>query len=188
MHGGVGGLRLIRPPSGYHALVMASHHLDDETYALLRDLAHRIFAQRGRTHATVQPTVLLHEAWLKLDQGAATFHDREHFLAVAARAMRQILIDRARRKSADKRGANPVRTTLADVADPHHPLDVLELDRALTELAAVDEAAADIAMMRTFGGMTIGEVADASGRSKRSVDRLWRFARVFLMERLGSAD
>lgn len=166
---------------------MSTPVLDPETYAHLRALAHRIFAQRGRRHATVQPTVLLHEAWMKLDQSAGSYDSREHFLAVAATAMRQILIDRAREKAAAKRGSDPVQTTLAGIPDQTSPLDVLELDRALTELDDVDASAAEVALMRTFGGMTVSEVAEAMGRSTRSVDRLWRFARVFLADRLGEA-
>ena len=158
--------------------------LDAETYAHLRALAGRVHA--GRRQGTLQPTALLHEAWLKVARSNCQFTDREHFLAVAARAMRQILVDRARARMSQKRGGDRHQVTLSGVGDdPHRIIDVLGLDAAMTKLEAVDPVAAKVAVMRTFGGMTAPETAEALGTSLRSVERAWRFARVFLAQQLG---
>ena len=154
--------------------------LDPETYAWLRNLAGRIHAEKGR-NATLQPTALLHEAWMKVAASSSTYESKGHFLAIAARAMRQILVDRARARMSQKRGGDWDQVTLSGVGDdPGRLLDVLELDRALSKLEAVDPDAARMAMLRTFGGMTAAEAAAATGTSVRSGQRHWRFARAFL--------
>jgi RNA polymerase sigma factor (TIGR02999 family) len=159
--------------------------LDEDTYAHLKNLARRIYAERGRAHQTIQPTVLLHEAWMKVERSEAEYESRAHFLACAAKAMRQILIDRARAQASAKRGNNPVRATLAGVSSGGADFDVVALDEILTQLHEIDPMAADVVTMRTFGGMTVPEAAQALGVSPRKVDRTWRFARAFLAERLG---
>ncbi|MBX2804149.1 MAG: sigma-70 family RNA polymerase sigma factor [Myxococcales bacterium] len=158
--------------------------LDPDNYEHLKALARRIYAERGSGHATMQPTILLHEAWMKLDSAGNQYASKAHFVAVAAKAMRQILIDRARAKSAAKRGENPVATTLSGIPGDAGTFDVLDLDRVLDELEAVDARAAEITVMRTFGGMTVSEIAEATEMSQRSVERSWRFARAFLGDRL----
>ncbi|MEN0065964.1 MAG: ECF-type sigma factor [Myxococcota bacterium] len=161
--------------------------LDDDVYHHLHRLAERIFAERGRGHATVQPTAILHEAWLKLADGR--FDSERHFVAVAARAMRQILIDRGRAKSRDKRGGPHQRqVTLSGLADSPRDVDLIDLDRALTELEAVDPRGAEIAMLRTFGGLSIPEVAETLGVSERTIQREWRAARAFVVSRMGGDD
>jgi len=160
--------------------------LDAETYAHLRTLASRIHARQAGRSATIQPTALLHEAWMKVASSSCEYNDRQHFLAVAARAMRQILVDRARARGSKKRGGEFRQVTLTGIgADGEQMLDILDLDAALGQLEAVDEKAARIAVLRTFGGMTAPEAAEAMGMSLRTLQRSWRFARVFLAQRLG---
>jgi RNA polymerase sigma factor (TIGR02999 family) len=162
--------------------------LDPETYAHQRALAGRIHSGRGRA-ATLQPTALLHEAWMKVASSKSRFENREHFLAVAAKAMRQLLVDRVRARVAQKRGGGWEQVTLSGVGDdPGQFLDVLDLDAALTKLEAVDPVAAKVALMRTFGGMTAPEAAEALGTSVRTLQRSWRFARVFLARELAQPE
>jgi len=166
---------------------MADHtfELTPEVYEHLRKLADRIYAERGHGHQTLQPTALLHEAWMKLERSSSSYETKAHFVAVAARAMRQILVNRAEAKLAVKRGGKQHRTTLSGIGDsPSMLIDVLALDRALSALDQADPASAEVALLRTFGGMTVAEVAAATDVSPRSVDRSWRFARVFLAARL----
>ncbi|MCB9760724.1 MAG: sigma-70 family RNA polymerase sigma factor [Alphaproteobacteria bacterium] len=163
-----------------------SPELDQDVYAHLRALAERIYAERGGSHPTLQPTALLHEAWMKLERSSSRYVSRAHFIAVAARAMRQILVNRARARSAQKRGGEAQhRTTLSGIGtDPNAVVDVLTLDEALQALEAVNPRAAEVALLRTFGGLTVPEVAEATGLSEATVGRAWRFARVFLADRL----
>jgi RNA polymerase sigma-70 factor (ECF subfamily) len=160
--------------------------LDADSYAHLKARAERVFAQRGFGHASIQPTVLLHEAWLKVSGSGAHYESRAHFVGVAARAMRQILIDRARMRAAVKRGGEDQRrTTLTVLADDASgAVDVLDLDQALTALAEADPRAAHVAQLRAFGGLTVPEVAEAMGVSERTAARSWRAARAFLTTQL----
>jgi RNA polymerase sigma factor (TIGR02999 family) len=154
--------------------------LDPELYTWLRRLAGRIHRERAGGSDTLQPTALLHEAWEKAVRSRMEFRDRAHFVAVAALAMRQILIDRAR----SRRDAGE-RTTLAGVGDaPGEPLDVLDLDAALTALEALDPTTAQIALLRTFGGLSNADVASALGLAERRVEDEWTFARAWLRVRL----
>ena len=113
-----------------------SQPLSPEVYAALRELAARYWRRHGAGH-TLEPTSLVHEAWLKLADTSA-WASREHFLAVAARAMRQVLVDRARARGADKRGGGWQRVTLAEVGQPAAAADLLALDEALTALSDLD--------------------------------------------------
>jgi len=159
-----------------------AHDLQPETYAHLRRLAGQIHFERGGG-PTLQPTALLHEAWMKISASSSTYKDRGHFLAVAARAMRQILVDHARAKNAEKRGPRLQRTTLTRVPDlRNQPLDLLELDGLIDELEKLHATAADIVVMRVFGGLTAAEAAEAKGVSKATADRAWRVGRAFLTE------
>lgn len=165
--------------------LMAMQPFDPDLYAHLKALANRIHAERGRGQETMQPTALLHEAWMKLAASDGQYASKAHFVAVAARAMRQVLVDRARSKGAAKRGSGQHHTSLTGVGDtPGEPLDVLALDKALTELEAVDPRAAEVVLLRTFGGLTVEEVAAALGTSERTIKRSWRFSRAFLAKRL----
>jgi RNA polymerase sigma factor (TIGR02999 family) len=163
--------------------------LDDlvsRTYDELRVIAHRHLA-RGAQIQTLGTTALVNEAYLKLvGQGNTTPSDRSHFLAVAAVAMRHILIDRARGRAAAKRGGHDVAVTLETealaVADDSELL--LEIDEALDRVAALDERLARIVELRFFGGLTEDEIADTLGVTRRTVQRDWAKARMLLRREL----
>ncbi len=166
----------------------AEHHAEvaSSVYRELRAIAASYFRNESASH-TLQPTALVHEAYVKLFKGinpggASPWSSREHFLAVAATAMRQILVDHARAKSADKRGGGAQRFTIdeADGATVGPAIDVLELHEAIERLAAVDPQAAKVVIMRFFAGLTIAEVAHALGVSDFTVEQEWRTARAWL--------
>lgn len=164
----------------------AAERLMPLVYDELRSLARAYLRSQPKGH-TLQPTALVHEAYLHLvDQTNARWQDRRHFLAVAAIAMRQLLIQHARRKGADKRGGAWRRLTLDDRVGvtPARDVDVLDLDEALQELAKLDQRQARIVELRFFGGLTVEEVADVAGVSKRTVESDWRVARAWLHARL----
>lgn len=155
-------------------------------YAELRALARRQRA-RSRPGATLSTTVLVHEAFLKLSQGCSVpVVDREHFFALAARAMRQILVDAARSRAAEKRGGGAIAVELAegDAAVAAIADDVVALDRALERLAAVDPHLAGLVEARFFAGLTDAELASALGRNERTIRRDWQRARAFLLREL----
>jgi RNA polymerase sigma factor (TIGR02999 family) len=151
-------------------------------YDELRRLAARAFESQPADH-TMQPTALVHEAYLRLvrngDQG---WHDRTHFYAVAATAMRQILVNHAHRRHAGKRGGGGRRVPLEGVIPATADRDelVLALDEALQALGAIDPQCARVVELRFFGGMTIEQAATVLGISPRSVNRAWNFARGWL--------
>jgi RNA polymerase sigma factor (TIGR02999 family) len=161
-------------------------------YDELRAIAGRVFRGQGAAH-TLQPTAVLHEAWLKLAgasaRGRASWNDRAHFLNLAARAMRQVLVNHARDRKAAKRGGGDVRVSLAEHDGSVGPPDpaVLDLDAALTELAALDERQARLAELRLFGGLTNPEIAEALGVAVRTVELDWAMAKRWLAKRLGVA-
>lgn len=157
-------------------------------YAELRAIAAQRLRSERRDH-TLQPTALVHEAFLKLEQGGAglEFKDRTHFMATAARAMRQILVDHARARLAVKRGGAIRRVSLNEAAMifiDDRVEDVLAVNRALEKLAAVDAVAADIVEMRFFGGLRDVEIAAQLGCSERWVRKQWAFARAWLLREL----
>jgi RNA polymerase sigma factor (TIGR02999 family) len=143
---------------------------------------------------TLQPTALVHEAFLRLVGPAdqLRWDSRGHFFAAAAEAMRRILVDAARRKQREKHGGNYRRVELDTVQvaglDPRH--DLVALDVALTRLAIEDPQAARLVELRHFAGLTIPEVAQVIGISPRTADRMWAFARAWLHRELteNSAD
>ena len=155
---------------------------------------HRIArAQRRRLGAsdTINTTAVVHEAYAKLGGrgGAADYADRAHFLRVAARAMRDVIVDYARAQRAEKRGGAGRPLPLDDAgpvaaAAGLDPVEVLAVDRALTDLDRFDPEAARIAELRYFAGLTIGETADALGVSPMTVKRRWTVARAWLYDRL----
>jgi RNA polymerase sigma factor (TIGR02999 family) len=155
-------------------------------YGELRALAHLQLA-RLRPGDTLQTTALVHEAYLKL-LGASRpeWNDRRHFFAVASRAMRQISVDYARTRAAQKRGGNTPPLTLDEqrlpVADRAHELVVL--DRALTELESLSERLARVVELRFFGGLSVEETAAVMNVSERTVKREWQKARAFLFDAL----
>jgi RNA polymerase sigma factor (TIGR02999 family) len=154
-------------------------------YAELRRVAHHHLGVGA--DPTLRTTELVHEAYVKLvDQSRAQLRDRGHFFAVAATAMRQILVDRARHRGAQKRGGVRQRVTLDDVSlsveDQAEAL--LELDDALTRLAAFDGRLARVVDCRFFGGLTEEETAEALGVTPRTVRRDWVKARILLHDEL----
>jgi RNA polymerase sigma-70 factor (ECF subfamily) len=146
--------------------------------------------RHGSPGRTLQPTALVNEAYLRLvDQKRVRWQNRAHFLAVAARLMRRVLIDYARRQRAAKRGGAATRVTLEDFAAPHgaSPLDLLALDEALADLAALDARQARIVELRAFGGLGVEETAEVLGVSPATVKRDWSFAQAWLERRLRRA-
>ncbi|MCB1183586.1 sigma-70 family RNA polymerase sigma factor [bacterium] len=158
-------------------------------YEELRRLAQARLASERADH-TLQATALVHEAYLRLvDQRAAGWQDRAHFMALAATAIRRVLVDHARRRLAAKRGGGGERLslTVAELADaPGADLDLIDLDAALAELGAAKPDHAQVIEMRFFGGMTAAEAAEVLGVTERTVERRWRFARAWLYRRLES--
>jgi len=142
---------------------------------------------RRRPAQGLQTTSLVHEAYLRLaDQSRPGWRDRHHFQAVAALAMRHVLIDLARKRAAQKRGADPVRVALDEegVAAPSRVVDVLAVDEALRNLAALSERLAKVVELRFFGGLTLDEAAEVLGISPITAKRDWRKARAFLYDAL----
>lgn len=158
--------------------------LVEGAYAELRRLAEKYLGAPGQT---LQPTAVVHEAYLKLAQSHPdAWESREHFLAVAARAMRQILVDAARRRLTAKRGGDRARVTLTGLAEGSESgLDALVLDDALSRLALVDERLSRVVELRFFGGLSVPEVAQVLGQSSATVERDWRKARAWLRVQLG---
>jgi RNA polymerase sigma factor (TIGR02999 family) len=168
----------------------ASARLMELVYAELRALAGS-YARGQRADHTLQPTALVHEAFVKLvDASQAQWTDRAHFFALAATAMRQILTDHARARAAQKRGGGVwEKVSLSEAVlheDAGAAIDLIALDEALCELALYDERKHKIVEMRFFGGLTIEEVARLIGVSTTTVESEWRAARAWLGVRLGS--
>ena len=152
-------------------------------YDELRALAGRHFSAQPAGH-TLQPTALVHEAYLKLAKPGARWQGRAHFLAVAATAMRQVLVDHAREKATAKRGRDWQRMTLDEsVADGNageREIDLIDLHAALSRLANLNERQVRIVELRIFGGLTIEETAHALGIGTTTVEDEWRLARAWL--------
>ncbi|MEL6548385.1 MAG: ECF-type sigma factor [Myxococcota bacterium] len=151
-------------------------------YPELRRIASSLMQREARA-ITLQPTMLVHEAYVRLVQpDAVDWGDRAHFLAVAARCMRNVLVDAARARHAEKRGGVAAPITLNEELSGRQSteLETLVLHNALERFAELDERAAQVAEMRLFGGMTVEEVARALGVSQRTVDGDWRSARLWL--------
>lgn len=167
----------------------AGERLFTTLYRELRGLA-RYQLGRGRSDGTLDSTALIHEAYLKfLDGSRVSVRDRGHFLALASRVMRQIVVDRARRRSAHKRGGGQL-PALADAADLRIGTgaeEILDLDRALRKLEALDARLAQIVDLRYFGGMSAEETAEALEVSLATVKREWLRARAFLYQQMKAA-
>jgi RNA polymerase sigma factor (TIGR02999 family) len=153
---------------------------------LVYDELRRMAAQKlahEKPGQTLQPTALVHDAYLRLvgEDPARSFRDRSHFFAAAASAMRRILIDNARRKKAQKRGGRAARQPLDDVAAPEPDEDLLALDEALHRLAAEDPQKARLVELRYFAGLTGEQAAEVLGISPSTADRHWAYARAWLL-------
>lgn len=162
----------------------------DRLFPLVYDDLRRIAHQRLRAERpshTLNTNALVHEAYLRLvDQTRTSFSDRAHFFAVAARVMRHVLVDYARRKNAEKRGGGAVRVSLQEEMAVEEPRfdDLLALDEALTALSEHDERMGQVVEHRFFGGMTVRETAEALGVSVRTVERDWTRAKAYLYRAL----
>jgi RNA polymerase sigma factor (TIGR02999 family) len=154
-------------------------------YTELRRLA-RGQLRRESAAQSIQPTALVHEAYLRLLGAKIDWQDRTHFLSVAARVMRRILVERARARSANKRGGGDVRVTLSGSLEAPHedPVDILVLDDALERLCAFDERQARVVDLFYFGGLTHPEIGHLLGVSDATVDRDLRHARAWLRREL----
>jgi RNA polymerase sigma factor (TIGR02999 family) len=156
-----------------------------EVYGELRRLAHGQLA--GHYGRTLETTGLVHEAYLRLAGHAAPINDRGHFFALAARVMRQVIVDFARERLAEKRGGGERGIPLDDVdpAELKQAEDMIALDDVLQQLAAEEPRQAQVVECRYFAGLTEPEIAEALGISERSVQRDWQQARVWLQAQLG---
>jgi RNA polymerase sigma factor (TIGR02999 family) len=177
----------IRPTLDVVSEQPISDALVADVYAELRRLADR-YVRRERAKS-VQATELVHEAYLRLAQDkSAAFADRGHFVAIAAIAMRRLLIERARRRGAAKRGGGQVMVTLDESLmageDTTAALDLVSLDRALTRLADLDPRQARVVELRFFGGLSVEETAAALAISPATVKRDWTVARAWLLREI----
>lgn len=158
-------------------------------YQELRRLAGRAFSGR-QAGATLQPTAIVHDAFLRLVGRDSEWNDRQHFYAVAARAMRSILADRARARAAEKRGGGMERVSLSGLQDSqvYGEFDLEQLDAALTELARLNERQARVVELRFLTGLPIHEVGKILDISMTTVTEDWRAARAFLRREMRSED
>lgn len=160
--------------------------LIDDVYAELRRVAER-YVRRERAKS-VQATELVHEAYLRLaGEKPVQWQNRSHFVAIAAIAMRRLLVERARRRGASKRGGGQAQVTLDEgllAGATQSPLDLVMLDRALSKLAGLDPQQARIVELRYFGGLSVEETAEALAISPATVKRHWTVAKAWLLREL----
>ena len=165
----------------------------DDLIPLVYDELHRLAEQhlvRERAGHTLQPTAVVNETYLKLlEQKRVTWKNRGHFFAVAAQAMRRLLVDHARARGREKRGGSATRVSLeeADPSVPARDADILALDLALEKLAALDSTQAKVVELRYFGGLTVDETAEVLGTSAATVGRAFFLAKVWLHRELSAA-
>jgi len=167
----------------------AADLLMQAVYADLRQKA-AAFLRRERPGHTLQPTALVHETYLRLvDQKRVVWQNRAHFLGVAAEMMRRVLVDHARNRRARKRGGTRTRVTLDEAVASTGPrsLDLIALDDALNELAALDPRQSRVVELRAFGGLSVEETAEVVGISPATVKRYWSFSRAWLARRLAAS-
>ncbi len=158
---------------------------------LVHDKLHSLargYMQGQNAGHTLQATALINEAFLKLCDNSMSWQNRSHFIAIAARAMRQILVDHARSKQRLKRGGDQLNVTLHETRVGKHDTQsgLLDLENALERLSQMDERKARIVELNIFGGMTYDEIAEATGISAATVDRELRFSRAWLQKELTS--
>jgi RNA polymerase sigma factor (TIGR02999 family) len=166
----------------------AAEELLPLVYEELRKLAARKIAQE-KPGQTLQATALVHEAYIRLvdTEKAQHWDSRGHFFAAASEAMRRILVEKARRKLRQKRGADVHRQDLdhVEIMAPATPEEVLAVDEALAKLESTNEAASRVVKLRYFAGMTIPEVASSLAISRRKADQLWAYAKAWLLAEIG---
>jgi RNA polymerase sigma factor (TIGR02999 family) len=158
-------------------------------YDELRGMARRYFRSERAEH-TLQPTALVHEAYMRVaDQPNATWQDRAHFLGIAARVMRQVLVDHARRKNAKKRAGKREMLSLDGRMHPGDTDgDVEAIEKSLQKLEQQSARQARIVELRVFAGMSMTEIAEALGMSKRTIESDWTTARTWLLKELDGAS
>lgn len=160
-------------------------------YAELRRLA-RHYLRKERSGHTLQPTALVHEAYLKLiDQTRVSWQNRAHFYGVAAQLMRRILVDHARAAAAEKRGGDATRFTLDEARlqlRQQKSVDLIALDEVLQRLAKIDARKSRVVEMRFFGGLREDEIAECLGVSTKTVTRDWQMAKLWLYSELAATD
>jgi RNA polymerase sigma factor (TIGR02999 family) len=166
----------------------AAAELFPHVYEELRAMAGRAI-RHGGPRPTLQPTLLVHEAWIKLSRGedGVSIKSRAHFFALASTAIRQILIEHARKRASQKRGGARRRVTLHEAVTPGggaSEYDILALEEAMTRLAAVDERAARVVQLKFFGGLSTDEIAVVLSVSSSTVEDDWRVARAWLKREL----
>lgn len=163
----------------------ASDQLFALLYAEFKAKAHQLL--RAGPSPTLCTTELVNETWLRLHGRIQPVENRAHFCNLAARAMRQVLIDRARHRNASKRGDGSESLSLATADGVHaeQPFDVLALDQVMTLLAQIDAGLAELAQLHLFGGLSITEIAELRGTPERTAFRQWRTARMFLVKSIG---
>jgi RNA polymerase sigma factor (TIGR02999 family) len=166
---------------------VAYSELYEAVYAELRRVAKASLRREAPGH-TLQPTALVNEAYLRLTPGDSGWENRRHFFGAAAEAMRRILVDHARQRLAQKRGAGAERVTLAGIDLPAatEGVDVLLIDEALQALGRERPRLAELVTLRYFAGMSIEETAVALGISPATAKRDWAFARAWLQEKIDS--
>jgi RNA polymerase sigma factor (TIGR02999 family) len=175
-----------------HAIAEGDPDASSQLLPLVYDELRKLAAQKlaGETPGqTLQPTALVHEAYLRLTGEDEEQHwdGRGHFFAAAAEAMRRILVEKARQKASLKRGGDRDRVDVAEnlLAAPEPREDIVALDAALTKLAETDKQAAELVQLRYFAGLPLREIADFLGLSPRTADRLWAYARAWLHQEIG---
>lgn len=164
-----------------------AQQLFEQVYDELRAVAAAWLHRENRPNHTLQPTAIVHEAYLKLiDQHRATWKDRAHFLAVASEAIRRLLVDHARKRLADKRGGDWQRVTIDQVGllDRAHQPDLLALDEALTRLAGLHPRQHEVVKLKFFGGLEGDEIAEVLKVDRATVVRDWATARAWLLTQL----
>jgi RNA polymerase sigma factor (TIGR02999 family) len=177
------------------AIEQGDVHAAAELFPLVYDSLRRLAAQKLAAETpgqTLQPTALVHEAYLRLVDVARAqqWNSRGHFFAAAAEAMRRILVDNARKKQSLKRGGGQVRQPLDEMnlLVPEVGEDILALDEALERLATRDAEAAALVKLRFFAGLTTEQAAASLGVSVRTADRAWSYARAFLLKELKTSE
>jgi RNA polymerase sigma factor (TIGR02999 family) len=166
----------------------AARKLFPIVYAELRELAQRLMREQRGDH-TLQPTALIHEAWVRLIEPSARgeFENRQHFMQVAVTAMRNILVDHARRRGALKRGGDREKLAIDELVEPGEAQDeqVLAVDGAMAKLTREDPELARLVELRFFGGFSVEQTAEMLDLSTPTVVRRWRVARAWLARELG---
>lgn len=177
-----------------HSAKASGQSLDQDWLPLIYDELRRVaevYLKKERGDHTLQPTALVHEAYIKLAaQAEPRWRDAGHFQAVAAGVMRQVLIDHARHRSAQKRGGNWLRITFEDATAvaSQQEVDLLALDEAMQELESLDDRKCRIVEMRFYGGMTCEQIARRLTLSPKTVEADWYMARAWLRRKLAETS